>query len=119
MAGVSDGTTLSLYLNDLSGALGYQLVAQAALNLGSPNTALTAGAGSGGDWVAGDWTVARGLYNGGHGDRAYGYIDEVRISDSALAQDQFMFYVVPEPGTLTLAVLGGVMLIIRRRQAVR
>jgi hypothetical protein len=104
MAGVSDGTTLSLYLNDLSGSLGYQLVAQTALNQGSPNTALTAGAGAGSDWTAGDWTVGRGLYNGGHGDRAYGYIDEVRISDSALDPSQFLM--VPEPATGTIIFLG-------------
>jgi hypothetical protein len=115
MAGVSDGTTLSLYLDDLSGALGYQLVAQTALSKGSPNTALTAGAGSGGDWTAGDWTVGRGMYNGGHGDRAYGYIDEVRISDSALTVDQFLTP-IPEPTTGTIILLGLSCLgLIRRR----
>ena len=115
MAGVSDGSTLSLYLNDLSGALGYQVVAQTALNQGSPNTALTAGAGSGGDWTAGDFSVGRGLYNGGHGDRAYGYIDEVRISDSALNLSQFLT-AVPEPTTGTMILLGlGCLGLIRRR----
>ena len=114
MAGVSDGSTLSLYLNDLSGSLGYQLVAQTALNQGSPNTALTAGAGSGGDWTAGNWSVGRGLYNGGHGDRAYGYIDEVRISDSAL--DSSLFLMIPEPTTGTMILLGlGCLGLIRRR----
>jgi hypothetical protein len=114
MAGVSDGTTMSLYLNDLSAGLGYQLVGQTALNQGSPNTALTAGVGSGSDWTAGDWSVGRGLYNGGHGDRAYGYIDEVRISDSALNLSQFLM--VPEPTTGTMILLGlGCLGLIRRR----
>jgi hypothetical protein len=106
MAGVSDGKTLSLYLNDVAAGTGFQLVAQTDMTLsGSPNTALTAGTGSGGDWTAGDWTVGRGMYNGGHGDRAYGFIDEVRISDSALTPSQFLFS-VPEPGTMILLSLG-------------
>ncbi len=117
MAGVSDGSTLSLYLNDLAAGNGYQLVAQTDLTLqGSPNTALTAGLGSGGDWTAGDFTVGRGMYNGGHGDRAYGYIDEVRLSEGALTPDQFLF-VIPEPSTFALAVLGGLVLFFRRRAA--
>jgi hypothetical protein len=106
MAGVSDGATLSLYLNDLAAGTGYQLVAQAALNQGSANTALTAGAGSGSDWTAGNFSVGRGLYNGGHGDRAYGFIDEVRLSEGALAPSELLFSVVPEPSTLALAGLG-------------
>ncbi len=105
MAGVSDGTTLSLYLNDVASGLGYQLVAQTALNQGSANTALTAGAGSGGDWSAGNFSVGRGMYNGGHGDRAYGFIDEVRLSDTALTPGQFLS-IVPEPSTLALVGLG-------------
>jgi len=116
MAGVSDGSTLSLYLDDLSGSLGYQLVAQTALNQGSPNTALTAGLGSGSDWTAGDFSVGRGLYNGGHGDRAYGYIDEVRISDSALGVNQFLLSAIPEPATGAMVLLGlGCVGLIRRR----
>ena len=85
-AAVSDGSTLSVYLADATEGSGYQLVAQADLTAsGSTNTAMTAGMGDGGDWDAGNWSVGRGLYNGGHGDRAYGLIDEVRISDNAVA----------------------------------
>jgi Concanavalin A-like lectin/glucanases superfamily/Dockerin type I domain len=92
LAGVSNGSTLSLYLDDVNAGAGYQLVAQIDLTLsGSTNTALTMGTGSGGDWTAGNWSVGRGLYNGGHVDRAYGFIDEVRISDTALAPSQFLF----------------------------
>jgi hypothetical protein len=90
MAGVSDGSTLSLYLNDVAAGTGYQLVTQTPLT-GSIDTRLAIGNGSGGDWVAGTWTVARGLYNGGHVDRFLGNIDEVRISDTALSVSQFLF----------------------------
>lgn len=113
-AAVSDGSTLSLYLNDVTAGQGYQLVAQTDMTIsGSPNTALTPGGGSGVDWQAGTWTVGRGLFNGGHGDRAYGFIDEVRISDSALTTDQFLF--VPEPGSLAGLGLLAAMALGRRR----
>ncbi len=91
MAAVSDGKTLSLYLMELGVDTQYRLIAQTDMTAsGSPNTALTAGAGDGGDWDAGDWSVGRGLYNGGHTDRAYGYIDEVRITTSALPPSAFL-----------------------------
>lgn len=84
-AGVSDGSTLSLYLANATQGTGYQLIAQVDMTLsGSTNTAMATPNGDGGDWDAGNWTVGRGMYNGGHGDRANGFIDEVRISDSAL-----------------------------------
>jgi hypothetical protein len=110
MAAVSDGTLLSLYLNSGSG---YNLVAQTDMAGSSANTTLTAGVGSGSDWTAGDFSVGRGLYGGGHTDRAYGFLDEVRLSDGALSTSQFLFS-VPEPGTLTLGLLGGLPLFARR-----
>ncbi|HEY3414356.1 MAG TPA: PEP-CTERM sorting domain-containing protein [Armatimonadota bacterium] len=117
MAGVSDGAMLSLYLKDVSAGTGYQLVAQTDMTLsGSTNTAFTAGLGSAGDWTAGDFSVGRGLYAGGHGDRAYGFIDEVRLSDTALTRDQFTS--VPEPGSLALLLVGALPLL-RRRQSAR
>jgi len=71
---------------------GYELVAQTDMTAsGSTNTALTAGLGSGSDWQAGNWSVGRGLHNGGHTDRAYGLIDEVRISSKALMPSQFLY----------------------------
>ncbi|MBP7934868.1 MAG: hypothetical protein KA354_09515 [Phycisphaerae bacterium] len=110
MAAVSDGSTLTLYLNDAAAGAGYSVVAQTDMTAsGSPNTALTAGIGSGGDWTAGTWSVARGLYAGGHTDRFYGYIDEVRISDEALTPSQFLFtlppgsYMVMNPDTIDAA----------------
>ena len=42
-----------------------------------------------------------------------GYLDEFRISDTALTPDQFL-NAVPEPGTLGLLALGGLALLARR-----
>ncbi|AQQ08664.1 Immunoglobulin I-set domain protein [Sedimentisphaera cyanobacteriorum] len=87
MAAVSDGELLSLYLyNHDKPEEGYKLVAQEDMlqETDSTNTALTSGTGDGGDWDAGNWSVGRAMFDGGHADRAWGYIDEVRISDSAL-----------------------------------
>lgn len=85
LAAVSDGATLALYVNNVP-------VASTDMTLsGSPDTALGMGATSGSDWHAGGWSVGRGLYGGGHTDRAYGFIDEVRISDTALAPEEFLF----------------------------
>ncbi len=84
MVGVSDGSTMSLYLDN-------KLLRQVDLRLsGSTNTALALGSASGGDWQSGTWSLARGLYNGGHVDRWVGYIDEVRISDNALNPSEFL-----------------------------
>ena len=84
MVGVSDGLTMSLYLDN-------KLLRQVDLRLsGSPNTALALGSASGGDWQSGTWSLGRGLYNGGHVDRWVGYIDEVRISDNALNPSEFL-----------------------------
>lgn len=96
MAAVSTGQTLSLYLANVSAGTDPHRVAQTDLTLsGSPNTALAKGTTNGNDWHAGGWSVGRGLYNGGHTDRAYGYIDEVRISSVALKPAQFLM--MPKP----------------------
>jgi len=110
MAAVSDGSTLSLYLLEHGRDTGYQLIARTDMTLsGSPSTVLTAGAGDGSDWDAGNWSVGRGLYNRAHTDRAYGFIDEVRICNRALQPSEFLFYehvpqgLVISPQNLTLS----------------
>ena len=117
MAAVSDGTTLSLYLREVDANEPWNLIAQTDLTLSlSPDTTLTAGAGSGTDWDAGNWSVGRGLYAGGHTDRAWGYIDEVRISDTAL-ETAAMLEVLPEPGGVALLGLGVLTLTLLRRRS--
>lgn len=94
MAAVSDGDTLSLYLKNLTAGTDYVLIAgptDMTTNASNSDRTLTQGIGSGGDWTAGNWSVGRGLYSGGHGDRAHGFIDEVRISDTALKVEQFLY----------------------------
>ncbi|TWT29341.1 hypothetical protein KOR34_52510 [Posidoniimonas corsicana] len=111
-AGVSDGSTLSLYLANASAGTGYQLVAQTDLTAsGSTNTALTPGAGDGGDWNTGDWSVGRGLYAGGHVDRAYGFIDEVRISDHAVGVSDLLHFGASSSLTLEVNTSSGAVTI--------
>ncbi|MEN6309767.1 MAG: family 43 glycosylhydrolase [Anaerohalosphaeraceae bacterium] len=96
MAAVSDGSTLKLYLADISAGTDPFLVAQTDMTLSdSPNRSLTKGTISGSDWHTGAWSVGRGMYGGARTDRAYGFIDEVRISDTALSKDQFL--IMPKP----------------------
>jgi len=115
MAAVSDGATLSLFLRNITAQSGWNLIAQTDLTLsGSPDTTFTMGTGDGGDWDAGNFSIGRGLYAGGHGDRAWGFIDEVRLSDAALGVNQLLM--VPEPTSAALAMMGlGLAAAIRRR----
>ena len=81
---VSDGSTLTLYVNG-------QVQDTADLTAsGSSDTSLAIGNGSGSDWQAGTWTVARGLWNNSHTDRFYGIVDGVAISDAALSSSEFV-----------------------------
>jgi hypothetical protein len=84
LAAVSDGFTLKMYVDG-------SLVASSDIgSSGSPNRALAIGTTSGTSWTAGSWSVGRGLYGGNHTDRAYGFMDEVRICASALNAGQLL-----------------------------
>jgi len=48
------------------------------------------------------WSVGRGMFNNGVADWSDAIIDEVRISDTVLTPNQFLFNAVPEPGSLSL-----------------
>jgi hypothetical protein len=58
------------------------------------------------------WSVARGMYNNGHGDRVNGFIDDVRISNVALSRSELLF--VPEPAAALLRAVAAVCLPRRR-----
>jgi hypothetical protein len=68
--------------------------------------------------LSSSWTLGRGQFNGNPGDSINGYLDEVRISDVALAPSQFL-NAIPEPSTYAslvgVAALGFAAL--RRRRA--
>ncbi len=95
VAATSNGSTLSLYRKNLTdGDASYTLLGTLDISA-SADPALTTGAGDGGDWDAGVFTVARGLYNGGHTDRFFGHIDDVRLTDGALAPADFLYSAPP------------------------
>lgn len=91
VAATSDGNTLSLYLKNITdGAANYSLVGAVDISA-SQNPALSTGSGNGADWDPGVFSVARGLYNGGHTDRFFGHLDDIRLSEGALAPDSFLY----------------------------
>lgn len=49
--------------------------------------------------AANSWTLGRGPYGGSSADSIGGYLDEVRISDVALAPSQFL-NVIPSPRSM-------------------
>ena len=100
MAVVTDGDQMDVYADALDGA-GFQ-------NIG---TLLMAEGGDHSLRPTGNWTFGRGWWNGGFVDHIDGNIDNVRLSDEALTTDQL----IPEPTTLALLGLGGLMLRRRRK----
>ncbi|MBN2784851.1 MAG: immunoglobulin domain-containing protein [Pontiellaceae bacterium] len=91
IVGVTDGSTVSLYVD---GNLEAQATGQHLGGLGI-------GSVSGGDWHAGGWSVGRGLYEGKHTDRWFGYIDAVSISGVALTPDYFVLSDIALPAAPT------------------
>jgi Concanavalin A-like lectin/glucanases superfamily/PEP-CTERM motif len=111
LAAVSNGSVLSMYVNNTLVATEDMIAG------GSPNRALVAGTDVDptDDWTSGGWSVGRGLFNGGHVDRAYGFIDDIRISSVALNPSQFLS-AVPEPSSLALlAGAAGLAAVWKRR----
>jgi Concanavalin A-like lectin/glucanases superfamily len=78
---VNDGSNLSLYLDSNDGN-GYVLQGTTPVN-----GALYQGTN---DWDK-TWSIGRGFYNGNPADWFNGIIDEVRLSNSALAPSDFLF----------------------------
>ncbi len=76
VAATADATTLKLYIDALDGK-SYQLVAQTPID-GALNA------------TTGVFAIGRGFVKGSSG-RMGGLIDEVRVSDKALARGQFLF----------------------------
>jgi hypothetical protein len=117
IAVVDNGTTASLYLNSHNGS-GYVLQqsvpVSGALFQGNPANPL---------WDA-SWTVGRGQFAGNPADWWDGMIDEVRISNTALAPSQFLFApagggagsTVPEPTTLVFCIVPSVAMLFRSRR---
>lgn len=99
LVAVQDGADISLYVDGV-----LQATAASTVDLGALNTA--------GNDV---WSVGRGMYNSGHGDRVDGFIDDVRISDTALTSNQFL-QAVPEPSSAALLGIGGLTLLLRRKK---
>ncbi len=96
VAATSDGDTVSMYRKNITnGDASYTLLGTVNISA-SANPALSTGRGDGGDWDTGVFTVGRGLYNGGHTDRFFGHIDDVRFTNGALAPAAFL-YTTPVP----------------------
>ena len=62
-----------------------------------------------------NWTVGRGMYANNPADWVNGFVDEVRISDSALSTGQFLG-AVPEPSALGVLAVAGLFALRRRRR---
>lgn len=98
VAAVSDGTTLQLYLKNLTAGTDYQVVATADLSASSDPSIIRQDYDPS-NWAkkGSSWTVACGTYDNNTGDRflSPGKIDMVAISDDARAPGSFAYEVGP------------------------
>lgn len=85
MAATSDGTTLSLWINGISGISGWVLVAQTDMSGAIDSTM---------DSNPANWVFGRGWYNG-QADKITGYMDNIRFSDVALTPYEFLSVASP------------------------
>lgn len=109
LAATSDGSTLSLYLKDITGgASNYTLMGTSNL-IGSANPALAIGTGIDTNYL-GNFSIGRGFYNNAHVDRIVNgdRIDDVRLSSVALSPGQFLYSTPPAPAApMGLSAMGG------------
>ncbi len=91
VAATCDGQVLRLYRRNITaGALAYTLLGTLDIS-GSPTPQLSTGAGDSASWDPGVITVGRGLFDGTHTDRFLGYIDDVRLSSTALSSTDLLY----------------------------
>ena len=90
VAAASDGSALKVYLANLTAGTDALNIAEVDLDSDDPTMAI--GSTSGTDWHAGGWSIGRGLYEGVKTDYFPGYVDEVRISDTAINESSFLIY---------------------------
>jgi len=110
LAAVSDGVTLSMWLDDGSGYASVgslDISAQSVADNAFPVSAL-------------NWTFGRGWYGGSFVDHIDGKMDNIRFSDVALASGDLIALdslLVPEPSTLALAGFGLLGMLMARRRS--
>ncbi len=104
LAAMSDGVTLSLWLDD---STGYQMIG--SLDISAQSVADNALAANNFNW-----TFGRGWYGGSFVDHIDGQMDNIRFSDTALDAGDLIPVIIPEPATMLLLGLGGLMLRKRR-----
>ena len=97
LAVVGDGTNMMFYVDG-------ELAGSAPLAGGLYNPANTA-----------TWTIGRGFFANNVVDFMEGNVDEVRFSDTALSPSQFLNTPIPEPTTLALLPVAGLLALRRRR----
>ncbi|QDV78505.1 LamG domain-containing protein [Botrimarina mediterranea] len=106
LAATNDGSTMKIFVNGVE-EHAVDLTTSADTRMVALDEAGLAGADPYG------WSIARGMYNNGHGDRVNGYVDDVRISNVALSPGQLLF--VPEPTAAALVLLASVLSVGSRR----